>query len=296
MVHPCGTLDGHVDALRAGLRRLEAAGCIIRHDEARASATWRGYLAGTDDERADELVSALTEPGVDIVWLARGGSGAARIAQRVADRLRDVPPRALVGFSDATTLLNVLATQLSWITFHGPVVTTLGRGQPSCEPEAVLATLRGTRRTLSFAAAPKGQPSTAVDGRLVGGNLTVLASLAGTSLWPAGSDQIWLLEEVGEPPYRLDRCFQQLRAAGALEGARAVWVGDLGVTVEDRVACLSGLRADAGSVAVVEGAPAGHRGRLDLLPIGARVHLDPSVGRLEAREPWVYSRAPRVAS
>ncbi len=268
---------------------MRDAGCTVRHDEMRAQASWRGYLAGEDDARATELVDALTEPGVDVVWMARGGSGAARVAEQVVERLRDAPPRALVGYSDATTLLNGLATQLGWITFHGPVVTSLGRPDPSCDLTAVLATLRGERTSLPFT--PNGDADGCragpQEGRLYGGNLTVLASLAGTALWPDAPSVVWVIEEVGEPPYRIDRCFWQLRACGALDGAAAVWLGDLGVSPEERAGCIDALRQDAGDVPVVEGAPAGHRGAIDLLPIGARVRLDFGDRQLHGLEPFV---------
>ncbi len=283
VVHPSGTLDGHIELLRAGIARLSAAGCTVRHDEARARATWRGYLAGPDQARVDELVDALTEPGVDVVWLGRGGSGAARIADAVVDAMRGRPVRALVGFSDATTLLNRLASELGWISFHGPVVTSLGRREPVSDLDAILATLRGERTEVSV---PRTDGPD-VEGVLYGGNLTVLASLAGTGAWPSCTDPLWLLEEVGEPPYRIDRCFWQLRSSGALANAAGVWVGDLGVAPEHQAACIEAMRDDAGEVPVVGGAPAGHRGTIDLLPIGARVRLRPRDGVLAAVEPWV---------
>jgi len=281
-------LVGHTDALEAGVRRLEEAGCQVRLDAARAGARWRGYLAGDDDDRAAEIVSALGDPEVDVVWLARGGSGAARVVETVIDALRRRPcgPKVLVGFSDATSLLNALALELGWIVFHGPVVTSLGREEPQCDLRAVLSTLRGERSEFSFPA----QPGPEVSGVLLGGNLTVLASRAGAPQAAPSGEAIWFIEEVAEPPYRIDRCFWQLRESGRFEEAAAIWLGDLGVDPSDRAGCVEALRADAGDVPMLEGAPAGHRGFVDLLPIGARVRLCPTEGRLSALEPWVEVR------
>lgn len=283
VVQPSGAVDEHRAAIEAGAAALERHGCRVRWDRGRAGACWRGYLAGTDDDRAQELIAALTEPEVDIVWWARGGSGAARIAERVVEALRGRPPRLVVGFSDATAVLNALAAKLGWVTFHGPVVASFGRAEPACDPSAVFEVLRGRRSTIEF------EPSTGprLEGTLRGGNLCVLASTAGTRLWPAARDGVWLLEDVNEPRYRLDRLLWQVRAAGLFAGARGVWVGDLGLPPDEEAAGRRLVTEEVDPVPVVFGAPAGHQGRLDALPIGGRIVLDPPSGRLWAASPWV---------
>jgi muramoyltetrapeptide carboxypeptidase len=275
VVAPCGTLIGHETALQAGLLRLERAGCHVRFDARRAAADARGYLAGDDAARADELLSALAEPGVDVVWFARGGSGGARTAGWVLDAAARLAPRHVVGFSDATTLLNALAARLGWVVHHGPVVTSLGRPEVlEFDLDAGLDALRGGPQ------APTQAPP-ALCGRLLGGNLTVLASLAGTRLFPAAPaapGAVWLLEDVGEAPYRLDRSLTQLREAGLFAGAAGVWLGDLCLSAEDTPRVVESVRADLGELPVVTHAPAGHRGRMEMLPIGAWVEVDAAGG------------------
>lgn len=291
VIHPCGTLAPHQGPLEAGLARLEAAGCEVRWDPTRAEDCWRGYLAGTDETRAAEFVAALDEPGVHGVWFARGGSGGARIAERVARAAADRPPRIVVGFSDATVFLDLLASRVGWVTFHGPAVTSLGHPAIEVELDAVLDVLRGARREIPFAdAAPAvGEPTSgiAIEGRLMGGNLTVLAASMGTLVAPDPvADAIWLLEDVGEPPYRLDRSFWQLRAANALGDARALWLGDLGLSDEAERSARVHLADDA-ALPLVNGAPAGHRGRLDILPIGGWGTLDAEARTFSSPHPWV---------
>ena len=257
----------------------------MRHDPEAPRRVWRGYLAGDDEARAAELVAGLTEPDVDIVWFARGGSGGARILERVLQQLAGVPPKVVVGFSDGTSLLNALSTRLGWVTFHGPVVTTLGRRDPQTDLDTALALWRGEREQVCWSPAVGGGDP--ICGTLVGGNLTVLASLAGTPALGRVNDALWLLEEVAEPPYRIDRCFWQPHQTGMLEGARGSWVGALGLAETERRVCLEAIRTDAPQLPVLVGAPAGHRGTLDVLPLGARVRLDPQEGCLQPLEPWV---------
>lgn len=296
VVHPSGSVSPHVEALEAGLTRLEAAGCRIRWDDARARACWRGYLAGDDDARADELIAALTEPGVDIVWFARGGSGGARCAARVADAVRDAPARVVIGFSDATAYLGRLAER--WVVFHGPVITSLAHPAIAVDLDALFAVLRGTSTTVPFAPRPEtdagvdpsAEVSEAIEGRLMGGNLTVLAASVGTPVAPRPAPgDIWLLEDVGEAPYRLDRAFWQLRASGLLDDAAAIWLGDLALGRDDDTTARAMIAQDA-PCPVIAGAPAGHTGVLALLPLGGSGRLDPATQTFTATRPWVERR------
>lgn len=271
VVHPSGALGPHLERVAAGVAALESAGCTVLWDGDAARRDWRGYLAGDDETRAEELVGALTEPGVDAVWIARGGSGAQRILRRVLSQLVDVPPRLLVGFSDATTLLNGLAFELGWTGVHGPVVASLAEGGPDVDAHEVLAVMRGD-----------GVRAAVPHGRLLGGNLTVLASLVGVLSRPVGS-VVWLLEDVAEPRYKLDRCITQLREAGWFRDGDRFWLGNFGDVPSAVVAEM--LRGDVNGCHVDGCAPAGHAGTIRALPLGA------VVGRIEGGfapvEPWV---------
>lgn len=281
VVHPSGSVSDHLPALERGLARLEAAGCRIRWDPARGADRWRNYFAGDDQRRAEEFCAALREPEVEVVWFARGGGGGSRIVDAVLASAATLAPRAVIGFSDATSLLNALSLHLGWVTYHGPVVASLGRASIECEPARVLGVLSGDVRSLRFP--PSSRPD--VRGTLRGGNLTVLCSLVGTPFLPRGRGSIWLLEDVQEPAYRLDRAFWQLRRAGRLNGARGVWIGDLGLPAPEQELVREMFREDAGAVPVLTGAPAGHAGRLEALPIGAHVVLRMSEGLVELHAP-----------
>lgn len=301
VVHPCGTLAPHRAALEAGLERLEQAGCRVRWQASRAEACWRGYLAGTDAQRHDELVAALHEPDVDAVWFARGGSGGSRIAAAVVESARALSPRILVGFSDTTVFLNLFASRLGWVTFHGPVVTSLAHPAIDADLDAILAMLRGERSTVPFAPAGDDSGGRCEDtaghtdddehggpaGILMGGNLTVLAASVGTSAAPdAIPGALWMLEDVGEPPYRLDRSLTQIRSAGLLDGAAALWIGDLGLPPDSEPTVAERFGEDT-RLPILAGAPAGHRGRLDVLPIGGYGRIAVRDRCFRALAPWV---------
>jgi muramoyltetrapeptide carboxypeptidase len=281
VVQPCGALTHHIDALTAGLTRLEGAGCEVRWDPSSAARSDQGYLCGTDSERLDELVGAFLEPGVDAVWMARGGSGLARIAEAAVRALADAEPRVFVGFSDGTTLLDGLAALSGWVTFHGPVVTSLGRPEIAFDLERGLAFLSGEQN----AGGLSSEHDTSCTGTLMGGNLSVLAAAAGTSLWPALPDAVWVLEDVAEPPYRIDRMLTQLRLAGLFTDAAAIWLGNLDLPLLDDAQVRARIEEDFPELTVLHGAPAGHSGTLELLPIGCTVEVGPMGWR--PAEAWI---------
>lgn len=195
------------------------------------------YFAGTAAQRLSDLQEALEDPQIDAVWAARGGYGCAHLLPQL--KLDTCQPKILIGFSDLTALLNPLR-QAGWLRrggalVHGPVVQTLAAGpeQGSDNPVLVDAESRKALQLLlngqpqSLRARQCAGPVTAVRGPLVGGNLSVLASLAGTPWQLKSRGAIVLLEEVGEAPYRVDRLATQLIQSGSLRGAKAVAVGQL---------------------------------------------------------------------
>ncbi|MBV70229.1 MAG: hypothetical protein CMH52_02685 [Myxococcales bacterium] len=284
VVLPAGPLIGHEANFTAGLCELEKYGFEIRWDPKRAEEHWRGYLGGTDATRLTEFKAALVEPDVDVVWCGRGGSGCNRIADDILKFAKTLPtPKCLIGFSDITAILNPLSQQLGWITFHGPVITSLATDYIETDISEILRVFRGQQTELIL---PEPFDEPKVSGRLLGGNLTVLASMLGTPTAPrAEHKSIWLLEDVGEPAYRLDRAFNQLKRAGLFENASAIWLGDLGLSDRNtEIQMYEQLRSDA-PCPVLLNAPAGHRASLRALPLGATVDIQG--GRLTNQHPWV---------
>ena len=197
------------------------------------------YNAGSIDERAADVAWACTDPQVDAVWLARGGFGCAHVLPLLPwDHL---VARPLLGFSDATAL-HVALWLAGWTTFaggalvHGPVVQTLapapvdGSAAPVLVDQVTRIALRDLLEGQPVALPARmlcGPAGAVVEGPVVGGNLTVLASLCGTRWQLRARGCIVVLEDVGEAPYRLDRALTQLIQSGALNGAVGIVLGQL---------------------------------------------------------------------
>lgn len=198
------------------------------------------HFAGTAASRLADLHHALTSPDFDAVWLARGGAGLSHLLAQLPDDLpRDRP---VLGFSDGTALHCALLRRGHTQLWHAPVVQQLAAWELQAAPQdlvldapsrAWLQTLleRGlTTAGLQQSILPWHHPQLStpatMQGPVIAGNLTVLASLCGTPWQLDATGAIVVLEDLHEAPYRLDRCIRQLTASGALRGARAVVLGD----------------------------------------------------------------------
>ena len=178
------------------------------------------YLAGRDEARLADLVWALSHPDLDAAWLARGGYGLTRLLPRIPwDQL---PQRPVIGFSDASALFSALWRLGRPCAVHGPVLQSLADHADSRSRRALKALLlQGAGACWRGRAILPGS----VRGPLIGGNLCTLASGAGTAHSLRSRGCILLLEDIGEPPYRLDRLLTQLLASGALEGVAGLALG-----------------------------------------------------------------------
>jgi muramoyltetrapeptide carboxypeptidase len=253
-----------------GVQALESIGLKPRYSDEIFTKT--GHLAGQDARRFDELERALRSESRAVI-LARGGYGLLRFATRIqpADKL-------VIGYSDAT-ILHEIWRRAGIPSIHGPMCTQLG------EDPAALARLKALL-THEDPGAIEWEPDTARGGKaqgiLAGGNLATLASLCGTPLQPSFRDCIVLLEDLSEPPYRLDRLLTQLLQSGAFVGAKGFVIGDLWAPGEDPQGRTETVaeRLLPLSVPVVFEAPFGHAGRNQPVLFGERHDLDAGSGRL----------------
>lgn len=238
-----------------------------------------GFLAGSDRRRAETLKVALLEENTRAVWCIRGGYGTARLLPLLdLARLRR-HPKLVVGFSDATALLLQLTRPGGFVTIHGPVITQLPR-LPATDLSWLRGLVFGTRAPRRL---PLGRPRTLVPGKaegtLVAGNLSILASLAGTRFAPDLRDAVLCFEDVKEEAYRLDRLFWQIVSAGLLKRTRGIVLGELVDCKPEGAGRHSARRVleravSALGLPAVSGAAFGHGRRNVALPVGVRARLD----------------------
>jgi muramoyltetrapeptide carboxypeptidase len=250
-----------------------------------------GFLAGSDERRADELNRYLRDPDIRAIFPARGGYGAMRILELLdADALKR-DPKPIVGFSDLTAVAAWCAKAAGVRTIHGPKVNQIGR-VPETDVEWLFRLLEdpGPPGVLADELVRVGaRGGGTVEGRMVGGNLEMVTRLLGTPwAFDLGASTL-VLEDVGERPYRIDRALTQLKLSGALDGVRAVALGDFLRSEEEDEAPPSAAevlaeRLTSFDIPGVSGLPIGHGERNRAFPLGGRCAIDLAVGRVVLEE------------
>ena len=274
LIAPAGPLQKPEDLPRAqeNTRLLGWEPIVASHATDRV-----GYLAGSDRDRLNDINRALRDPKIDAIWCLRGGYGVMRILAGIDYDALSRAPKAIIGYSDVTALHAAVQRKCRLVTYHAPTareaMTDLSRDSLR---RAVV------EQTDSCGVAPNAREINAgtAEGRLVGGNLAVLASLCGTPFMPDLSDGILILEDINEPVYRIDRMLQQLKLAGAFNGCRAIAFGECVKCPDDAGGGgrpfdeVLGEIAHSLGVPCLAGIPVGHIAEQWTIPLGAMATLD----------------------
>ncbi len=286
------------ERLRAGIGYLESLGYRVLEGK----NLWKryGYLAGTDEERIDDLNRMILDPEVRMIVAGRGGYGATRILEQIDyEALRD-DPKIILGFSDVTAINLAVLAQAHLISFSGtmPGVDMWSDEVDEFAIQGFLSALTSTEPLGEISSSEEEgirplHPGNA-EGHLVPANLTLLASLCGTPYMPDMNGAILLIEEIGEEAYRVDRLLSQLWNGGILKHIVGLAFGAFTGTDPKRIS-VDPLpieevfeeyirRAD---LPAISGVPYGHiKGKLTL-PVGVRARIDGTNGKLELLESGV---------
>lgn len=249
-----------------------------------------GHLAGTDAERLDDLITAFRDEEVAAIWCVRGGYGFLRLLGSFDFEIARRHPKPFVGYSDATAFLLALQARAGLPAFHGPIAAA-----PMVAPAPTEFLEALTRREPlgvvaggKPAASSPGQVAEGVvalapgvaEGRLLGGNLSLVCRLLGTPFLPDLEGAILFLEDVGEPAYRVDGMLAHLALAGVLDAVSGVALGRF--TDAPRAGMIAELPLETvfrdhlapKGIPVLSGLRFGHVPDQATLPVGMRARLD----------------------
>jgi muramoyltetrapeptide carboxypeptidase len=255
-----------------------------------------GYLAGTDEERADDLHAMFRDERVRMILCARGGYGTPRLLQLLDYKLIKRNPKILVGFSDITALQLAFWAKCGLVTFHAPMLATDMAEPMDPFTEEMFWLLVTSSQKVGYVAFPEPMETKILrpgsfEGHLLGGNLSLLVSLLGTPYQPALDNAALFVEEVGEEPYRIDRMLMHLQNASALAKCRGVMVGHCADCIP-RDPSRPSLSLDdvlkefalAIKKPVISNIPFGHVKQKLTLPVGVKVRVNVERRSLELLE------------
>jgi muramoyltetrapeptide carboxypeptidase len=261
-----------------------------------------GYLAGRDADRASDVNAMFADDAVDAILCARGGWGCNRILPLLDYAAIARHPKILVGYSDITSLLNAVHARTGLVTFHGPVGASAWNAfsldffrRVLFQGEAVVMEnphVKGDNLTVVQDRIQTITPGRA-QGRLLGGNLTVLSAMLGSAYLPDWTGCILFLEDTNEDIYRIDRMLTQLSLAGVLGRAAGVVFGKCtkcGPGESHGSLTLEEVQADhlkPLKVPAFTGSMIGHIDNKFTVPVGARAEIDAGRGTITLLEPAV---------
>lgn len=267
-----------------------------------------GYLAGPDEDRAQDLMDAFGNPDIDGILCMNGGYGTPRLLDLLDYDMIARNPKVFVGYSDITALHTAIGQRANLVTFLGPLGFELAR--PFRPSDRVIDAftwewfIRAVMQPDPLGPLPAQAPWQAhpieciVPGvaraPLVGGNLSLLSDTLGTPYEIDTKNKIVLIEEVNEAPYRIDRMLTQLRLAGKLQAAAGfIFAECINCVPADPYRPSLTLRQILADIVeplgkpAVSGLAAGHGpGRLTL-PLGVTVTVDADTGRVVVEESGV---------
>ena len=213
VISPASSPD-ELSTIDSGVKYLEKLG--YRVEVGKNVGQNHGYLAGTDQQRLDDLHYMFMKKDIKAIFCARGGYGTGRLLDKIDYNLIRKNPKILVGYSDITALQMAIIKKTGLVTFAGPMVATDFQNEVSPFAEEMFWRLITSHKKYGNVNQPGGEKLFELHkgqarGRILGGNLSVFTSLVGTQFFPDLKDKILLLEETGELPYRIDRLLNQLR-------------------------------------------------------------------------------------
>lgn len=287
------------EGLQTAVSNLENLGFKVKFSKhIRAK---KGFIAGTDVQRLEDFHNMFTDNSVKGIWCARGGYGCGRLLPQIDYKLIKKNPKVFIGYSDITALLQAIHCKTGLVCFHGPVGASTFTDYTVKHLQAILMSPKPEKNyKIEVAKANQEQTDKAYQttvirpgkakGKLIGGNLSLLASLAGTDFQLDVKDKLLFIEDIGEKPYRIDRMLTQLRQSCKLETAAGIALGvfadceadedDLSLSLMET---LEGQLNDL-NIPIIYGLSFGHIADQCTFPIGLEATLDTSEQTITLKE------------
>lgn len=282
--------------LNKGIEALKNLGFNVYLGKTVKKLMNKGYLAASDEERAEDINEMFSNDKVKAIFSVSGGYGSMRILPLLNYNLIKHNPKIFVGYSDVTALLIALHQKTGLVVFHGPMVASDMYNLSEYTKRYMIKALTITE-PLGEIINPIDGPFIRVindgkaEGEIIGGNLSIIVSTLGTPYEIDTKGKILFIEDTNEAPYRVDRMLTQLILAGKLNDVSGMIICefknyDLNIpkytfsleeVIQDRIGKLG--------IPAIYGLCCGHGEHKITLPIGVKATLDATNATLRIDEP-----------
>jgi len=260
---------------------------------------YNGYLAGTDEERVDDLHTMFANKKINAVICVRGGYGSPRLLNKIDYWLIKKNPKIFVGYSDITALQLAFLRKANLVTFGGPMLAVDFHSEVDLYTEENFWRTITSSKKIGKVSLPENESLQSLvkgkaEGEILGGNLSLVLSLLGTPYLPKMKNKILFLEDVDEAPYKVDRYLNQLLITGILDKIAGLLLGEFTDCEEkdlekktltlDEV--LQNYLGDL-KIPVIKNFPHGHRKANHTIPFGINTKLNAEKGYVEFLESGV---------
>ena len=225
MVAPAGILSNRKDVIDQAKKLAESWGLHVVYGKHLFDKS--GHFSATDAQRTEDFQKAMDNPNIKAIWTGRGGYGTVRILDRLDFTKFKESPKWVIGYSDITALHSHIHT-LGYETIHAMMGTSMAE-----EPNKIVQTISSFKKTLfgeqlSYSVvSDKMNRKGSGKGQVIGGNISILASMLGSVSQMNADHKILFIEEIGEYKYSIDRMLQSLKRAGFFEKCQGIIVGDI---------------------------------------------------------------------
>ncbi len=283
LIAPSGAISE--EKIQTAIQNIAALGFKVQ--EGKHLRERYGYLAGTDEQRLEDLHSMYADKNVKAIWCVRGGYGCTRLLSSMDYDLIKKNKKILIGYSDITALLNAIYQETGVIGFHGPVASSTANDYNKLGFYNLLMSPTNNYKIEPFGEIMEKpyEPLQVFregvgEGITAGGNLSLLAAMVGTKYEVEFKNKIVFIEDIGEEPYRIDRMLTQLIEGSDIKKAKAILLGQFrGCNPEDPekslslVECLKDRLLPL-NIPTMYGLNFGHVDHNFTFPIGAKARIN----------------------
>jgi muramoyltetrapeptide carboxypeptidase len=222
LVCPAGFMP--LDKVQTAINTLQQWGFSVKTGTTVGGGS-TNYFSATDEERLKDLQEMMDDKNVKAIMCARGGYGTGRIIDKLSFKKFKKHPKWVFGFSDITVLQSHIYSNYNIASLHAPMAAAFNDEEYKNEyVQSLNHALVGTQTNYKCETHPFNKNGIA-EGRLVGGNLALLAHLVGTSSDINTKNKILFIEDIGEYIYNVDRMMHQLKRSGKLDKLAGLIVG-----------------------------------------------------------------------